>query len=98
MGEQRDHSWPNLGSADGGSLWRKANDIERAQAIAVVGDYTVDSSLAAAELAKVYRCSEWMVRQARWLALVAGYLQRTGDGFAPTPRAFELQAVQVDAA
>ena len=80
IGEKQVHGRDVIGG-DAGSSWIKANEIEREQARAVVSRYAVDTSWSVEDLAGAYECAAWRIRQARWLALRAGLLEKRGHGF-----------------
>lgn len=84
MGSRRVYAWETL---DGCGLpWDKANERERAQALAMVERYAGDGPHSAPELAESFECREWEIRQARWLAIASGLLARNGrGGFKVTP-------------
>jgi len=66
---------------DDDSSWTKANEVEREQAREVVSQYAVNTSWSVEDLAGAYACAPWRIRQARWLALRAGLLEKRGTGF-----------------
>ena len=80
IGEKQVHGRDVIGG-DADSSWIKANEIEREQARAVVSRYAVDTSWSVEDLAGAYECAAWRIRQARWLALRAGLLEKRGHVF-----------------
>ncbi len=76
--------WRVIGGGDPASPWIKANDAERLQALALVERYADADDWTAERLADFYACAEHLIRNARWLAVVSGLLERTGDRFTVT--------------
>jgi hypothetical protein len=71
--------------------WLKANECERAEALAVAAEYGSEETITVEELAARFETRPRRVRQARWLAQQGGMLVRLGpDKYRYQPRSKEI--------
>lgn len=72
------------GSMDRAAPWVKANENDRERARALVARYGINGNVDTAELAGFFSCREHEIRNARWLAIAGGMIEKRGGVWKPT--------------